>query len=1103
MSSTETVTILFTDLVGSTSLASTVGPVAAEELRQEHFGLLRAPLEQAGGREVKNLGDGLMAAFVSASNAVECAVEMQQRLEQRNRRGEQQLSVRIGVALGEAEREGDDYFGLPVVEASRLCAKAVGGQVVCSDLVRVMAERRIAQPFRALGALDLKGVPEPVPAFEVAWEPVAAATTIPLPPRLRAVPSLAYVGRERERALLERRFDLAWRRRRRVTLIAGEPGIGKTRLATYAALQAHARGAAVLYGRCDEDLAVPYQPWVEALGDFVDVAPLEELEAHVERHGGELTRLVPGLARRVADVPSPRESDPETERYSLYGAVVGLLAECSNERPLVLVLDDLHWADGQTLSLLKHVAASGAQLGALVIATYRDCDVARGHPLVQAVADLRREEGVERISLEGLEEHDVVAMIEGAAGHELTADGLQLAQAVRRETNGNPFFVAEIMRHLLETGGVVRREDGRWLVSRSIADLGLPESVREVIGRRVDRLGEATRRVLSIASVMGRDFGFDLLSTVTELGEEALLDLLDEAVEAAVLVESATPGRFTFAHALVNHTLYEELGTTRRARLHRRVAEAIEELCGDDLGPRLGELARHWAAAASPVDPGKAIHYAGRAGDRALAQLAPDEALRWFGQALELLDGQPTPDAALRCDLLTGLGDARRQTGDPAFRETLLEASRLALDHGDDDRLVRAVLTNNRGTTSGYGRVDRERVAFLEAALARIADGRMAQRARLRSLLALELIFGSDYAHRRALSDEALELARRTGDDRVLAQVLLDRAYAIWGPGSLSEREAGVAELLEVAQRLGDPVTRFWALYNAVDVCMEQADVERARRHVRECRALAEELRQPTLQWAALSHEACLALAIDTLDAAEALAVRALQVGQASGQPDALIAFAAQWGLVLIERARWDECIPPGEKAAQGFPGLPAFHASLGIQYLDAGRPDDARRVIEEARARGLRSVWGTPITTAALALYAETAARLGDRRAAAELYELVAPITETLVWNNGTNTFNAMAYYKGALAAALGRYQEAETRFAEAIEQNLRIGAARWCIRPRLAWGEMLRERACPGDLERAQQLCEQALQGAREFGCPALAERAEAGMVAAAAAT
>ena len=1090
-------TVLFTDLVGSTSLASAVGPVAAEEIRHEHFGLLRSAIEQSGGREVKNLGDGLMVAFASASHAVECAVAMQQRIEQRNRRAEHQLAVRIGVSVGEAERDGDDYFGAPVVEAARLCAKANGGQIVCTELVRLMSASRVAQPFGALGALELKGLPEPVPAFEVGWEAVAAAHAIPLPPRLRVIPVAAYVGRERERALLERRADEAWKGRRRLTLISGEPGIGKTRLATYAAVRAHGRGAGVLYGRCDEDLAVPYQAWAEALGEFVEVAPVEELEAHVARHGGELARLAPGLARRVADVPPPREGDPETERYSLYAAVAALLAECSKERALVLILDDLHWADKQSLSLLRHVIASGLPLGALIIATYRDSDIGRGHPLVDALADLRREEGVDRMSLTGLEEQDVVAMIEAAAGHALDADGRELARAVTRETEGNPFFVAEILRHLLETGALVQRDDGRWVIARSIAELGLPESVREVIGRRVARLGEATRRVLSIASVIGRDFDFDLLASLTERGEDDLLDLLDEAVAAAVLVESATPGRFAFAHALVNHTLYEDLGATRRTRLHRRVAEAIEELYGEDPGPRLGELAGHWAAATSPVDPARAIHYAARAGEHALAQLAPDEALRWFTQALELLErGPPTQDVAARCDLLIGLGDARRQTGDPAFRQTLLEASQLALDTGDDERLVRAVLANNRGTTSGYGRVDRKRVTFVEAALARTRPEQTAQRARLLSRLTLELIFDSDYDHRRGLSDEALELARATGEDRVLAQVLLDRAYAIWGPGSVREREAAVTELLEVAERLGDPVTRFWALYNDVDVRMEQADVTRARRHVEACSAIAGELGQPTLQWAALSHAACLALAVDTLDAAETVARRAVDIGHASGQPDALITFGAQLGIVLMEQARWDEAIPPCETAARGFPGLPAFHAALGVLYLDAGRPDDARRVLDDAVARGLPSIWGTPITTAAVSLYGETAAGLRDRRAAAELYELLAPIPERVVWNNGTNTFNVTAYYKGALAAALGRHEQAEAYFGEAIELSMRIGAPRWCIRPRLAWADMLRERSGPGDLQSAERLCSEALEGARQFGCAGLARRAEAGL-------
>ena len=321
-----------TDLVDSTEMAERVGPEAAEGLRLEHFGLLRGALERTGGREVKNLGDGLMVVFSSASEALACAVGMQQAVEARNRRVEEQLGVRIGLSLGEATVQDGDYFGEPVVESARLCAQAQGGQVVVNALLRQLAGSRDGHRFQSLGGLELKGISEPVQAFELQWEP-AAGGGIALPERLRELPPTGYVGRVAERARLQELWGQAREGSLRLALISGEAGVGKTRLSTHLALQAHGEGATVLYGRCDEDLGVPYQPWVQALRYFVAEAPRAVLRAHVERHGGELARLTPTLGERVPDLPAPRQSDPETERYLLYAAAAGLLEGRASRSP--------------------------------------------------------------------------------------------------------------------------------------------------------------------------------------------------------------------------------------------------------------------------------------------------------------------------------------------------------------------------------------------------------------------------------------------------------------------------------------------------------------------------------------------------------------------------------------------------------------------------------------------------------------------------------------------------------------------------------------------------------------------------------------------------
>ncbi len=508
---------------------------------------------------------------------------------------------------------------------------------------------------------------------------------------------------------------------------------------------------------------------------------------------------------RLSGLPAPRQSDPETERYLLYAAVVGLLEGASADEPVVLIIDDLHWADAPTLSLLRHVVSAGPAMRALVVGTYRDSDLSREHPLTALLADLHREQGVERMKLTGLDGEDVLALMEAAAGHELDEDGRALAREIARETAGNPFFAGEVLRHLTESGALVQEEGGRWRLTGSLAELGLPQSVREVVGRRVERLGSDARTALSAAAVIGREFDLDLLLAVVEFPEDRLLDLLDEAVAASLLQESSErAGRFAFAHGLVEHTLYEDLGRARRARMHKRVAQALEELCGGEPGERLGELAGHWAAAVVSADTAKAIHYARRAAERALDQLAPDEAERWYRQTLELHDQAPGGDRSERCDLMIGLGEAQRQAGNPEFRQTLLDAAALAQELDDVDRLARAVLANTRGLTSRLGEVDSERVQKQEAAALALPDDDP-RRAQVLALLASELHYAGEPSRCRQLAAEAIEIARAAGDEAALAHTLAYVSWAITAPDTLAQRRLLVGELFDLTQHLNDP----------------------------------------------------------------------------------------------------------------------------------------------------------------------------------------------------------------------------------------------------------------------------------------------------------
>ncbi len=1090
MSSVETITILITDLVGSTGLESRIGPGAADELRNEHFDLLRGAFEDSGGREVKNTGDGLIAAFESAVAAVSCAVSVQQRFERRNRSSDEQLLIKVGLSVGDATATNGDYFGMPVIEAARLCDRATGGQILAKEMVAHLAGGRDGHAFNAVGALELKGLQEPLPAVEVAWELLGEeGPSLPLPLRLQEMPPGGFVGRAAESARLRELFSQSSLGECHLVLVSGEPGIGKTRLSTHAALEARSKGAVVLYGRSDEELTIPYGPWIEALTHYVEHGPEPVLRAHVERHGGELARLVPALTERLENVPPPRETDQDTERYLLWGAVVGLLREASAEEPIVLVLDDLHWADKPTLLLLKQVVSQGQGMPVLILAAYRESDLTRGHPLAEVVADLHREQGVERIILKGLAQPDIVEILERAAGQDLDEDGVELSRELHRETDGNPFYTGELLRHLLESGTLYQQEDGRWTVVGALSELGLPQSVREVVGRRIERLGEEARKALSVAAVIGREFDSDLLLEVTERSEDELLELLEEAVAASVLTESASiPGRFSFAHALINHTLYEDLGTTRRARVHRRIAAALEELLGSKPGARVSELAHHWMKATTNVDLPKALSYARQAGERALSELAPDEAVRWYSHALELQNDGPDVDAAERCDLLIGLGQAQRQAGEPAFRDTLLEASRLASNLGDADRAAQAAIANNRGLVSVFGEIDEERLQALERALELDGFANPARCARLISLQTMELQFDPDRERRRSLAEEALALARDVGEPRTLSYVLRDHFNAFWAPDTLELRRATVRELVETAADIDDPALRGWAAYCEATVRAESGELEAADAAAQRLREIAEELGEPNLRWFSRYYDACLALLRGDLVTAERLGDEAFKIGNDAGQPDAFMIYSGQLVAVPLFQGRVEEIVDMVEDGVEFNPGIAVWRAGLAAIYCWLGRESDGLSIVEEAAKDGFDHVSWDQVRLTALALYAEAAAQADAKDAAAILYELIEPWGDQITWN-GATTYGHASMYLGLLAGTLGWDERADEHFAVACELQEQKGLPLWVAYSRLSWAEALARR---GEAGRARTEASRALTIALEHGYGAIERRA-----------
>ncbi|HVT75687.1 MAG TPA: AAA family ATPase, partial [Acidimicrobiales bacterium] len=1051
-----------------------------DEVRRTHDLLLHAAIESSGGTVVKGLGDGVMATFSSAKSGVTAARAIQQAVHRHNRRGRgPELSLRVGISVGDVTFDGLDCFGAPVIEAARLCALADGDQILATDVLRVMARDTA---FRSVGALALKGLPEPVDTVEIEWDRVQASDA-PLPARL-AVDAPEFVGRTDVLEVLNTAYERVRRTgQRSVLLIGGEPGGGKTTVVSRAVRAWHDDGATVAMGRCEEDVRAPYRPMIEALDHIVGNARADLLDAHAQRHGAGVLPLAPSLARRLPKLADPISTDPESERFLLFSAVGDLLCTVGAEDPVVLFLDDLHWADAATASLLRSIATAPEPARLLVVGTFRDAELAPDHPMAQALAAFRRVPCVERLTLDGLDAGEVTELLTKWTGASASAGTAQLAEGLVAETDGNAFFVTEVIRHLDATGQL---ED---LAAKGALGgaVTLPDSVLEVLAERVGRLGTAAEEILGAAAVIGLEFELPLVSGVTGTSDEKVLSVLHDATSAALVLEvHDAPGRFQFTHALVQHAILTNLGPTREVSLHRRVAEFLEQAGTREAS--VAELARHWLQATRVSDTARARDSARQAGEAALDALAPGDAVAYFRQALLLHEQSPRPDAATRIDLLTQLGTAERLSGDPEHRETLLRACRLAQRENDGARLATAALANNVGTFSTFGGVDVERVETLEAAVAVATNPQ--QRALLLGTLANELTYSGNYPRRRQIADAALEAARATGDRLLVVRVMNMIFYPLWVPETLAERVALTEESRAIVATTDDPLVLFWSGISNYLNLVQAGRVEEADEILHETQPLADRLAQPALQWRSAHRIACRHMLGGNADAAEEFARRAFDYGEQAGDAAAVVYFKSQTMCVHWMRGTLHE-LGAGIKGDSPRPATAV--ASLVLIFTDSGRLDDVRRLLDREAANGFTNLARDPAYVTSMALFAEGAVATRHHEAAELLHQLLLPFADQIGFD-GVTTVGGLEHYLGALAASLGRYDEAVERLERSAALHERINAPFFEARSRLQLADALAARAHDDDAARAQLALARAGVLAKRHGFALIGERTRA---------
>jgi tetratricopeptide (TPR) repeat protein len=888
-------------------------------------------------------------------------------------------------------------------------------------------------------------------------------------PAGREATARPFVGRTRELADLSIAIDAAGSGAGSLVLVTGEPGIGKTRLIAELAHAAADGGLAVASGRCwEEGGAPPYWPWIQVLRAL----------------GGDLDQLAAAAEPRVPVPGGTGGITPEGERIRLFDAVGRFLADAAADRPLLVTLDDMHAADEPSLLLLRFLAEALTGAGVVLVASYRD-----GEPRVRemggAFSELAR--AGQRLALQGLGSDDIGTYLATVTGASPTPE---LVARLHEITAGNPFFMGEVMRLLRGSLGAL---------DPAIGDpfLRIPEEVRVLIRRRVAGLTAEAVATLRIAAVIGREFDLQVLQQMSRLSPARLLEVLGEAAAVGVIGElPPVPSRCAFAHELVRETLYEDLPPARRMELHREVGRLLERVHAADLDPHLSEIARHLYLAAPLGEPGEALEYLVRAGDRAAALFAYEEAALHYRPAIELLAMVDGGSGQRRCQLLLRLGDAQWRSGDGVeARTTFEEAIDAARRLGNGELLARAALgyVTALGGFLLYARfeVGGTGVGLLEEALSALPAGDSALRAHLLAHLALEMWSGHEPVERRvAVSDEAIAMARMLGDSEALVTALHARHWALTTPGMAFERLAHTEEMLRVAKETINPEIEFLA-HNARFHCfLELCDRRGMEAETQAMTDLAERLRQPFYRWHTISLSTLRAALDGRFAEAERLAREALALGGLRQSEYATYVFRyAQMLEIRWAQGRLGDLWADIDDHADRFPWIPRWRDALSAAEL--GDEQRCRSELERHASRGFTDLPRDGLWILHLCVLADASVTVGDRARALQLYELLRPHADDNAVSYTQQPFGPVALRLGRLAALLDRPQESDRHFAAALARCELLGAPAIRARTLIEHARALANRGEPADHSRQKSMLAEAAQLVDELGLTGLADR------------
>lgn len=898
----------------------------------------------------------------------------------------------------------------------------------------------------------------------------------------------ALVGRHRELDELAGALDAVESGHGVLFLLEGEPGIGKTRLADALSERARSRGFAVSWGRCWEDGGAPaYWPFTQILRTILrrrrsdpasfDAAALQRVAPIVP----DVAALLPAAAD-AADQPPPGQ-------FALFDAVTTILQQAAEAKPLLLLFDDLHAADHDSLRLLQFLARELPHGRILVVGTYRAEDAGRSgaETLLAKLARDGRE-----IPLRGLTESQVATFVEQIAGEPARRD---VVRTVHQATQGNPLFVDAITHVLVAEHRLHSVElNGRGVQGTL---LPLPPSIREAIRGRLSYLDDDARTLLRTAAVIGRTFTLAVLGDVVGRSPELLLEALDVAVSKGTLrTNGKLAGSYTFQHILVRDALYAELDLRTRTALHGRVGEVFEKIHADDLDPHLAELAHHYLLAIGPGGPvDRAVDYAARAGRRAMEQAAYDEADALYRRALDTLASSGDGDPLRRCDLLLATGAARTRSGDTAAgRSVFLEAAALARDLGLSDRLATAAI-GYAGLT-GYhfsGRRDETLIGLLEEALAALPTGDSEVRVRLLARLSVALYWSDLDAHRFELSEEAVAMARRLKDQATLAMAIHSRRYAQWGPDNFEQRLADAEQCLQLALQSNELELAVSARRWRFTDLLEDGDLAAADRELDAHERLAQWLQQPFLLGLTTQFRALRAIMQGRFEEGQALASDARAQAQRAGNTLAGVVYGMQMFPVWWQQQRHNQLEEFLRTALRVAPPHAATTSAMALIHAEIGERETAAAIIEQLAVPGFKKFRHDMQFLPGLAHLTLACEALGAGTHAEEIYELLRPYAGhvVVVGAPAQACWGSVDHYLGVLAALIGSDDWATEHFEAALDLGARLGSPPLLAETRYCFGRVLLRDAEPEQQRRARTLLDSVRSTATALGMDRLIER------------